>query len=141
MLLNLHLYRIYILSTELNSLYKIHTQLNITKTRIYHNNILKIGIIKYISSDKFSIQKLFSWQHNKIIYYWTDKVLKSFNLFNWDQTSGLRLVITLLLINLLFYHHSQLKIIGMEPLIAFMADWGDDGREIGDAAACPMSRP
>ena len=25
-------------------IYKIHTQFNITKTRIYHNNILKIGI-------------------------------------------------------------------------------------------------
>ena len=39
---NLYLSRIW------NSLYFIkHTQLNITKTRIYHNNILKIGIIKY----------------------------------------------------------------------------------------------
>ena len=29
---------------------------------------------------------------------------------------------------------------GADNLYAFMADRGDDGREIGDAAACPMSR-
>ena len=29
---------------------------------------------------------------------------------------------------------------GADDLQAFMADRGDDGREIGDAAACPMSR-
>ena len=38
-------------------------------------------------------------------------------------------------------HITQLKIIGMEQMI-YRHSWprGDDGREIGDAAACPMSR-
>ena len=81
------------MSSEWNSLYKIHTQFNITKTLIYHNNILKIGIKIQLLSDEFGIQKLLNWQHKQIIYYWTDKVPKLFNLFNWEYTSGLRLVL------------------------------------------------
>ena len=67
-------------------LYKIHTEFNITKTRIYHNNILKISIIKYtFYLMNIVYKKMLYWQHNKIIYYWTYKVPKSFTLFNLES--------------------------------------------------------
>ena len=49
-------------------------------TIIYWKLVLKTQLL----SDEFGIQKLLYWQHNAIIYYWTEKVSKSFDLFNWE---------------------------------------------------------